>query len=124
MDFVRLKHDNVSELPLRSVSKAYKHKGLQSEVPLAQRRGEVVCTAHDPHGIGDCGIHRLWRLNVLCVHGEEKRGGGGGRPLPFMAVWELETLETHPSQKAFYSPSEADVWADPHITGMRLDGAH
>ena len=90
MDLVRLKHDNVIELTLRSISKAYKQKGLQGEVPLAQRCGEAVCTAHDPHGIGDCGIHCLWRLKVLCVHSEEKRGGGGGG---LCLLWQYGNLK-------------------------------
>lgn len=56
----------------------------------------------NPQGTGDCGIHRVWRLGLLCVHSEEKRVGDW--PLPFMAVWELETLKLIILKKLFIFP--------------------
>lgn len=53
-----------------------------------------------PHGTGDCRIHRLWRFTLLCVHREEEQRWGGW-PLPFMAVWEFETLKSIILKKLF-----------------------
>lgn len=88
-DLLRLKHDNVSALALRSISKACKHKGLQGEVPLAW----WCCEVHSSRSPWNGGLRNSLplELNLLCMRSEEKagrRGGGGG--LPFMVVWELE----------------------------------
>lgn len=98
-DSVRPKHDNASELALKSISKACKHKGLQDEVPLAGWCCEAVCTAQDPTWIGDCGIHCMWQLNLLRVPNDEEEGWGW--PFPFMAVWELETRKPIILKKLF-----------------------
>lgn len=52
-----------------------------------------------PRGIGDCGMYCLWRLNLLCAHSEEQRGGTW--LLPFMAACELETLKPVILKKLF-----------------------
>lgn len=121
---MRLKHDNVSALALRSISKACKHKGLQGEVPLAWWCCEVVCTAHDPPWNGGLRNSLPLELNLLCMRSEEKRGGGGGRPLPFMVVWELETLKPILPKRLFIVLQKPVSGQSPHITGMRLDRAH
>lgn len=82
MDLVRLKHDNVIELPLRSISKAYKHKGLQGEVPLAQRCGEAVCTAHDPMELGTAEF-TAFGGSKCCVYTVKRNGAGVGAAFAF-----------------------------------------
>lgn len=74
------KHDDASELALRSISEADKHQGSRDKVPLAR---------WSPVALGT-GVHRLRRLR-LRVCSEEKWGWGW--PLPLMAARGPETVK-------------------------------
>jgi hypothetical protein len=66
-------------------------------------RAMQLCTQPGvPRGIEDGVINRFWKLSVLHVHAV--RRSGGVWPLPFMAAWELETLQPVVFRKHFMVP--------------------